>query len=99
MVAPTRKQLVTDYWIRGLSIKKIAAKHDDINANRMARLFKRYGVLTRTTGGRGHRGSQPEINQVRLELMLMPSVAEWRAMRPWRVLRDELEWLAREVRG
>ena len=99
MVAPTRKQLVTDYWIRGLSIKKIAAKHDDINADRMAKLFKRYGVLIRATGGRGHQaGRSATVNQVRLELMLLPSVEEWLAMRPWRVLRDELGWLAREAR-
>ena len=99
MVAPTRKQLVTDYWIRGLSLKKVAAKHG-VGIRRMENLFKRHGVLVRAVSGRGNRGGRTATkNQERLELMLLPSVSEWRAMRPWWVLRDELEWLAREVRG
>ena len=97
-MTPTRADLIVSYWLDGLSIKATAVKHG-VSRHRAAELFEQYGILKRATGGRGHRGSPLAINRVRLELMLLPSVSEWRAMRPWRVLRDELEWLAREVRG
>ena len=98
MIVPTRADLVHCYWLDGLTISATATRCG-MSKHCIAKLFKRYGILKRATGGHGHRvGRSARVNQVRLELMLLPSVEEWREMRPWWVLRDELEWLAREAR-
>ena len=93
-MTPTRADLIASYWLDGLSIKATAVKHG-VSRHRAAELFEQYGILKRATGGRGHRaGRSATVNQVRLELMLLPSVEEWRLRR----LRLRLERLAREAR-
>lgn len=82
-MTPSRADLINSYWLDGLSHKKIAKKYC-IGRPRLARLFQQHGVLSRKVGGRG--GRNKIMNRVRLELMLLPSVDEWRE-------------LAREVRG
>ena len=84
MVAPTRTYLIHRYWLDGLSIKKIAARHNDISADLPANCGGTFWLY---------------VALVELGHIKSPTAGEIRAMRSWRVLRDELEWLAREVRG
>lgn len=72
-MTPSRDQLITDYWIDSLGRDEICRKYR-IGKDRLSRLFRQYGILTRQVGGRA---KDQHVNRDRLELMLLPSVDEW----------------------
>lgn len=82
-MTPTRAQIINAYWVNDLSMHEVADKFD-VPLYQLKQLFKQYGILVRHVGGRAGK-----TNRMRLELMLLPSLQEWRGMRPYRMQREE----------
>lgn len=68
---PSRIQLIQLYWLDGLAISEIAPRFG-MTQGELDKHFKRLGVLrrARTNSRRG-------VNRARLEMMLLPSLAEY----------------------